>query len=305
MINVRHLAVFRAVMKTGSVSAAARLLAVSQPAVTKTLQQIEWEIGVPLFQRIKGRLQPTPESVLLLPKVDQVFGAVEDVERLATEIGSGHVGQVSIATATTLAASIVSEAAARYRAKRPRALVKVRALATRQVVEETANNQVDIGLTDAATVEGALRTEEICRAHIGCILTRCHPLASRPVIQLGDLKDETIITFFEETLIGLEIRQRLSALDLSSVIPLSTNQSLVACVMASKGLGVGLIDPFTPLSGLFPEMVVKPLHPTLEIRPRFVFPPDRPLSIAATEFLQIIQDVFASHTADENLIYKL
>lgn len=305
MINVRHLAVFRAVMKTGSVSAAARLLAVSQPAVTKTLQQIEWEIGVPLFQRIKGRLQPTPESILLLPKVDQVFGAVEDVERLATEIGNGHVGQVSIATATTLATSIVSEAAARYRAKRPRALVKIRALATRQVVEETANNQVDIGLTDAATVEGTLRTKEICRAHIGCILTRSHPLASRPVIQLGDLKDETIITFFEETLIGLEIRQRLSALDISSVIPLSTNQSLVACVMASKGLGVGLIDPFTPLSGLFPEMVVKPLYPTLEIRPRFVFPPDRPLSIAATEFLQIIQDVFASHTADENLIFGL
>jgi hypothetical protein len=53
-------------------------------------------------------------------------------------------------------------------------------------------------------------------------------------------------------LIGLQIRQRLSALDLSSVIPLSINQSLIACVMASKGLGVGLIDPFTPLSGLFP-----------------------------------------------------
>lgn len=305
VINVRHLAVFRAVMKTGSVSAAARLLAVSQPAVTKTLQQIEWEVGVPLFRRIKGRLQPTPESMLLLPKVDQVFGAVEEVERLATEIGGGNVGQVSIATATTLAASIVAEAVARYRAKRPRALVKVRALATRQVVEEIANNQVDIGLTDAATIEGTLRTEEICRAHIGCVLSRGHRLAGKRVIQLNDLKDETIITFFEETLIGLQIRQRLSALDMPSVIPLSTNQSLIACVMASKGLGVALVDPFTPLSGLFPDMVVKPLHPALEIRPRFVFPPDRPLSIAATEFLEIVRDVFRSCTADENLVFGL
>lgn len=305
MINVRHLAVFRAVMKTGSVSAAARLLAVSQPAVTKTLQQIEWEVGVPLFRRIKGRLQPTPESILLLPKVDQVFGAVEEVERLAAEIGGGHVGQVSIATATTLAASIVASAVAEYRARRPQALVRVRALATRQVVEEVANNQVDIGLTDAATVEGTLRTEELCRAHIGCVVARGHRLARKRLIQLGDLKGENIITFFEETLIGLQIRQRLSALDMSSVIPLSTNQSLIACVMASKGLGVGLIDPFTPLSGLFPEVVIKPLSPTLEIRPRFVFPPNRPLSIAATEFIQIIRSVFEAHTSDENLIFGL
>jgi DNA-binding transcriptional LysR family regulator len=305
MINVRHLAVFRAVMKTGSVSAAARLLAVSQPAVTKTLQQIEWEVGVPLFRRIKGRLQPTPESMLLLPKVDQVFGAVEEVERLAAEIAGGNVGQVSIATATTLAASIVASAIADYRAKRPNALVKVRALATRQVVEEVANNQVDIGLTDAATIEGTLRTEELCRAHIGCVLPRTHRLARKRLIQLGDLKDENIITFFEETLIGLQIRQRLSALDLSSVIPLSTNQSLIACVMASKGLGVGLIDPFTPLSGLFPEVVIRPLSPALEIRPRFVFPPNRPLSIATTEFIQIIRDIFEARTSDKNLIFRL
>src|SRR5580693_2527309 len=77
MINVRHLAVFRAVMKTGSVSAAARVLNVSQPAITKTLQLVESRIGVPLFRRLKGRLHATAESMLLMPGVDQIFGAVE------------------------------------------------------------------------------------------------------------------------------------------------------------------------------------------------------------------------------------
>lgn len=305
MINVRHLGVFRAVMKTGSVSAAARLLAVSQPAVTKTLQQIEWEIGVPLFRRIKGRLQPTPESMLLLPKVDQVFGAVEDVKRLANEIGGGEVGQVSIATATTLGASVVASAIVEYRTLRPQVVVKVRALATRQVVEEVANNQVDVGLTDAATIEGTLKTEEVCRAHIGCVMHPMHRLVKKKVVHLGDLKGENIITFFEETLIGLQVRQRLSALDMPSEIPISTNQSLIACLLASKGLGIGLIDPFTPLSGLFPNVTIRPLAPALEIRPRFVFPPNRPLSIAATEFIQIVRDTFAKRIESSPLIFKL
>jgi len=57
-INVRHLAVFRAVMRSGSVSAGARTLNISQPAVTKSLQAIEAQIGVPLFRRIKGALDP-------------------------------------------------------------------------------------------------------------------------------------------------------------------------------------------------------------------------------------------------------
>ena len=60
MINVRHLGVFRAVAKTGSVSAAARVLHVSQPAVTKTLHLLEEELQMQLFQRIKGRLLITP-----------------------------------------------------------------------------------------------------------------------------------------------------------------------------------------------------------------------------------------------------
>ena len=51
MLNVRHLVVFRAVVKTGSVSAAARTLHISQPAVTKTVRLLEDEIGLPLFSR--------------------------------------------------------------------------------------------------------------------------------------------------------------------------------------------------------------------------------------------------------------
>ena len=65
MINVKHLAVFRAVVKTGSVSGAARVLHISQPAVTKTLHMLEESIGLRLFERIKGRLLITNEAQAL------------------------------------------------------------------------------------------------------------------------------------------------------------------------------------------------------------------------------------------------
>lgn len=287
-INVRHLTVFRAVMRTGSVSAAARTLNVSQPAVTKSLQAIEQQLGVPLFQRIKGRLQATPESALLLPKVDQVFRTVDDVERLAEEIAGAATGRVAIATATTFSTSVTAAAVARYRKKRPNVTVEVLALATRQVIEEVANNQVDVGLSDHVSLEGTLEARELCRAFVGCVLPRDHLLARQKSIDLRDLVGQQIIAFHEHTLIGHEIRRQIGALGLPITVSIAANQSLFACLMAKHRIAVPLIDPFTMLSGLFPELVMLPLTPTIEMRPRLIFPPNRPLSIAAREFVQTV-----------------
>ncbi|MBL8707409.1 MAG: LysR family transcriptional regulator [Rhodospirillales bacterium] len=304
-INVRHLTVFRAVMRTGSVSAAARTLNVSQPAVTKSLQAIEREIGVPLFQRIKGRLQATPESALLMPKVDQVFRTVEDVERLAAEIAGAAVGRIAIATATTISTSVTAAAIARYRKKRPNVTVQVLALATRQVIEEVANNQVDIGLTDGASLEGALEARELCRAFIGCVLPRDHPLARKKTVDLRDLVGEQIIAFHEHTVVGHEIRRQIGALGLPMTISIATNQSLVACLLTKHRIGIPLIDPFTMLSGLFPELTILPLTPLIEMRPRLVFPPNRPLSIAAQEFVQTVTETMSELVPTSPLLRPL
>jgi hypothetical protein len=57
-MRLRHIEIFQAIRQTGSVSAAAQLLHVSQPAVTKVLQHAELQLGFPLFLRVRGKLQP-------------------------------------------------------------------------------------------------------------------------------------------------------------------------------------------------------------------------------------------------------
>ena len=112
MINVRHLAVFRAVMQMGTVSGAARMLNVSQPAVTKSLQLLESHLGVTLFERVKGRLKPAGDSEILMPEIDRLFSMILSVEQLAEEVRRGHKGHVAIATVGTLASSLVASAVA-------------------------------------------------------------------------------------------------------------------------------------------------------------------------------------------------
>ena len=66
-MNEAQLSAFCAVMHEGSVSAAAQMLFISQPAVTKRLQNLEAEFGVQLFDHIGRKLVPTPAALKLLP----------------------------------------------------------------------------------------------------------------------------------------------------------------------------------------------------------------------------------------------
>lgn len=85
-MRLRHIEIFQAIRQTGSVSAAAQLLHVSQPAVTKVLQHAELQLGFPLFLRIRGKLQPTPEALALEREVDKVSESLQGVRRLAQNL---------------------------------------------------------------------------------------------------------------------------------------------------------------------------------------------------------------------------
>ncbi|MCB1974687.1 MAG: LysR family transcriptional regulator, partial [Burkholderiaceae bacterium] len=69
-MRLRHIEVFNAVMVTGSVSGAARLINITQPAVSRTLKHAELQLGFPLFERTGGRLVATAEARSLFPLVD-------------------------------------------------------------------------------------------------------------------------------------------------------------------------------------------------------------------------------------------
>lgn len=290
MINVRHLAVFRAVVKSGSVSAAARILHVSQPAVTKTLHQIEGRIGVPLFRRVRGRLHATPESLMLMPKIEQVFGAVEEVERLAEGISGGRVGRVAIATVSTLSAAIAGAAVSRHKQRRPNVGIRLDAYSTRQVIEEVSNNQVDLGIVDTMFGENHLAQQELCVARIGCVMPQAHRLAGKREIEPEDLHGEVVIAFNDNTVIGWQLRERLRQLKRPIEIAITTNQCLVACSLVANGTGLALIDPFLLLAEMFSTLTVVPIVPAIELRPRIIFPPARPLSIVAGEFVETVKE---------------
>lgn len=82
-IKLRHLEIIDSVLQTGSLSAAARLLNISQPSASKHLQHAELVLGYALFRRHAGRLTPTPELLQLAPSIREAYASFDEVRRLA------------------------------------------------------------------------------------------------------------------------------------------------------------------------------------------------------------------------------
>ncbi len=92
-MRLKQIEAFHAVMLTGSVSGAARLLHVTQPAITQTLQHAELQLGYALFTREGRRLTPTHEERQLFPEVQGLMLQLESVRRMGAALRAGARGR--------------------------------------------------------------------------------------------------------------------------------------------------------------------------------------------------------------------
>lgn len=276
-------------MKTGSVTAAGRILYISQPAVTKALRLLEESLNLTLFHRLGGRLAATPEAEALLPEVERLFGNLDSVEQVATEIRHGLRGRLTIAASSTIAISALAHAIGRFYADHSLVSVDVRALPTRHVVEYVNTNQADIGVLDVPAPSSALQEESFCRAEVVCVMRSDHPFAARPLLVPADLKDQLLVSFGDDTLTNWHVREAFRSCAVPFELSFATNSTVTACSMVAEVNGVALVDPFTLLSGAFPQLVARRFEPKIAVHPRFLFP-NRPRSLIVSQFVEQVKD---------------
>ncbi|WP_053244483.1 LysR family transcriptional regulator [Achromobacter sp. DMS1] len=178
-MNLRQLEVFHAIIKAGSVTGAARDLCVTQPAVSAVLKHTEQQLRMKLFERIGGRLHPTPEALALLPDVNDIFGRVQAVQRVAQELRDGRAGQLVVATSPTLVNALLPEAVAALRKLSPQLGIYVRSLPTPLAIDRVSRREADMGVVYAPVEDPAVDTTPLAKSEIACVVRKDHPLASR------------------------------------------------------------------------------------------------------------------------------
>src|SRR5699024_6652666 len=103
-MNVRQLEAFCHVMETGSMTAAARKLGVSQPAVSKLIGGLEKSLNLPLFRRVGDRIFPSMEAQRLYPAARKIFEEIKNTKILSKRLQKAEVGTLRVAATHALTA---------------------------------------------------------------------------------------------------------------------------------------------------------------------------------------------------------
>jgi DNA-binding transcriptional LysR family regulator len=145
-MRLRHIEVFQAVMETGSMSAAARLIHLTQSAVSRSVANAELQLGYPLFHRVGGRLVPTTEGLALFEESSGIFERLESLKRTAHNLRSGEEGRVRVAAIPAVCHKLLPDVLARFHRAHPNVSCEVHTLHKRQIAAELLTRSVDLGL---------------------------------------------------------------------------------------------------------------------------------------------------------------
>ena len=289
-MTLRQLETLYAIMRAGSITAAARNLHVTQPAVSAVLKHAEQQLRMRLFERIGGRLHPTPEALSLLPDLEEIFGRIDTVSRTMQELRDGRTGKLVLATSPTLVNAFLPQAIAALRAATPKLNVVVHSLPTPMAIARVSRREADMGLVYAPVADGALDAEDLITSEMAVVVPHGHALAQRQEVHARDLRDESVISTGPGTRLGALVEEACQREgETPPSIGIEASSSLAACMMVSCGAGVGLVDRSIELSGRFDDLAFRPFRPRIDVRIQLVFPRDRPRSRASMQLADWLQ----------------
>lgn len=293
-MNIRQLEAFRAVIVAGSTVGAAKLLRLSQPAVSRLLGQLEASLALTLFDRTSGRLQPTTEAMLLYSEVERTFSSVDKIREIARDISAANAGELTIASMPLLALGFLPAAVAEFASLHPRMRISLVVQMSPRVAELVAAQQVDLGFGEfpfqsSSFDRPGVEAEEFARAPHLLAVPSGHRLAGARVIRPTDLAGERFVSLTRSTVGRLIVDRIFEQAGVERETVVETQVGALVADFVMRGLGVGLVDPFTARDYAGRGLVAIPFEPVVEMRLAMMHPTHRPLSRIASEFVALLR----------------
>lgn len=257
-MRARQLEVFTAVMRAGTVTEAARMLNISQPALSQILRHTEDALGFALFDREKGRLKPTPEAHELYPEAERLFGELEGLRRKTADLKQGRAGLVRVGCSTPPAMSLLPRVMSAFRARHPDIALRcnVAPVQSLRTMLREGDTAMALALTDRMPDEIAV--EVLGCTGFCCLLPIGHPLVAQEIIDLTHLRDEFLISYRAATRPHEELDKAARRLGLRFAPSMEIDTSISAVGFVQAGLGIAVVDSLLPWEQ-FDQIVIRPL----------------------------------------------
>ncbi len=300
-MNLNQLRVFCEVVERKGFTRAAEALYLTQPAVSRQVQELERHYGVDLFEQIGKRIYPTEAGTTLYNYAKTIFHTLDDLEVDLNQLKGLKSGHLRIAASATAGTYLLPPLLGKFKRKYPGVEVSLEIYNSQQVEQRLLQyQQLDLGVTERPETEESLYSEAFDTDQLMVITSPEHPLADRGSISASELQGERFIlrevgsgtrTLLDEEFSRLSLRVK-------PIMELGSTAAVKQAVAA--GLGVSVVSSrsiqLEMEAGLLRALTCPDMRLVREIR--YVHHKDKRLSRAATAFLQILKKAYPEATEE-------
>lgn len=282
-MQLRHLEVFHAVMLTGTITAAAKMLHISQPAATRLLLRAEDVLGYKLFERVKGRLVPTREAQVHAES-ERVIAGLEHLRTLSRNLGMASSGHLRIAAAPALCLDLVPSAITRFRRRHPDVSFTIDTRQYADLVEAVLTQEVDLGLGFDVQPHPGLETTALSDAEFFGIFPAALARSLPETVKLDRFRRHPFIGLRRNDPLGnaYAAALKVAGVLLQPIVEVQTNR--VALSLVAQGAGAAIVDQYTAAARDPRTVVARRLDPPIRFAVHSLHARHRPLSVLARRF---------------------
>lgn len=186
LMDFDQLRYFMQVAQRQNFTRAAEDLAISQPALSRSIQKLEEEIGQPVFERKTRCVALTEAGTLLQSRVQQVFTILEDTKAEITD--DGESGRVRVGAIPTVAPFFLPEVLRRFSSEFPQATLIVQENTTDALLKSCRQGEIDLAILALPIPVKYLEVEELFEEELLLVLPPEHPLVEKKNIRLSDVE---------------------------------------------------------------------------------------------------------------------
>ncbi len=290
-MNFRQIEAFRAVIQSGTVSRAAELMGVTQPNVSRLIGELEDVVGFSLFDRIKGRLIPTPEGQAFYRDVDQSFRGLDLLRSSAARIRDFGSGQIRVASLAAAGSTIVPRAVKKFRESFPSAVVTLSVMTSSSVRNHIVDGEYDLGLAADEVDLSGVDHQVFGSFPALCALPAGHLLTSKKIITPEDFDGMDYVALSS----GDRARKQFDTLcDEAGAKPnlvIETPFAITACALVLEGVGIAIVNPLS-IDGFSERgLVFRPFEPAVYFRSYLLFRPDMQKTRLVRAFVSSLLEV--------------
>ncbi|MER2109144.1 MAG: LysR family transcriptional regulator [Solibacillus sp.] len=291
-MDIRQLEYFVEVAKQLSFTKAAATLHVSQPSISKAIQNFEAELGVPLFYRSSKQLELTDAGQAVLVNAQQVLASFHNLRSELTDLMNLQKGQIRIGIPPIVGAEFFSKLISHYKERYPYIEIQLTEVGTKRIRQYIEAGQLDIGLVCNTSTYEQLETIRFITDPLQLIVHQDHPLAKKSAVELTDLQAESFIIYRKDFILYDKIIEECSKNGFFPTIACETTQKDLFIEMVQAKVGIALLPQKIAEKIPYPSIKCIPFkEETIHLQLGITWKKNKYLSFAVREFIQLVHEL--------------